>query len=163
MVNRESHYYNGERYLLEVIERDAPPAVDLGHHIMTLYVRPGTEPGKRLTILREWYRARLKERLPLLIRHYQKVMGVEVVKFGIKQMKTKWGACSPAAGRIWINLELARKPPECLEYIVVHEMVHLLEPRHDDRFKALMEKFLPKWRFYRDGLNALPVRHEKWG
>lgn len=86
-----------------------------------------------------------------------------MAEFGVKQMKTKWGTCNPAARRIWVTLELAKKPAECLEYIVVHEMVHLLEPSHNERFKALMEEYLPKWRFYRDELNNLPVRYEDWG
>lgn len=163
MVGGESHYFNGQRYLLEIVERNSVPEVDLGHHTITLYVRPGTAPDKRLAILREWYRANLKERLPPIIGHYEKLMGVKVAEFGVKQMKTKWGTCNPAAGRIWVNLELAKKPASCLEYIVVHEMVHLLEPSHNKRFKSLMEQYMPNWRGYRDELNSLPVRYEDWG
>lgn len=163
MVGGESHYYNGQRYLLEIVEREAPPEVDLGHHTITLYVRSATDPDKRLAVLREWYRARLKERLPALIQRYEKLMNVQVAEFGVKQMKTRWGTCNPAAGRIWVNLELAKKPASCLEYIVVHEMVHLLEPSHNERFKQLMTQYMPNWRSYRDDLNSLPVRYEDWG
>ena len=162
MLNRESHYYNGKRYLLKVVERDGAANVDLGHHTLTLFVRPGTEPEKRLLLLKEWYREQLKTRLPELITKYEKLMDVSVAEFGIKQMKTKWGTCNPEARRIWVNLELAKKPTECLEYIVVHEMVHLLEPSHNRRFTALMDEYLPKWRFHRDELNNLPVRYEHW-
>lgn len=162
MLNRESHYYNGKRYLLKVVEREGVPDVDLGHNTLTLFVRPVTAPDKRLEVLRNWYRQQLKTRLPKLIARYEKRMNVRVAEFGIKQMKTKWGTCNPEARRIWVNLELAKKPAECLEYIVVHEMVHLLEPTHNQRFTSLMDEYLPKWRFYRDELNSLPVRYEHW-
>ncbi len=157
MINRESHYYNGKRYLLKVVERNQTPEVDLSHRIMTLFVRPGTDTEKRQVILKEWYRQQLKQSIPTIIQHYEPIMQVKVAEFGIKQMKTRWGTCNTAARRIWINLELAKKPPECLEYIVVHEMVHLLERSHNHRFVAFMDQFLPKWRAYKDELDRLPV------
>ncbi len=157
MINRESHYYNGKRYLLKVVERNQTPEVDLSHRIMTLFVRPGTDIEKRQVILKEWYRQQLKQSIPAIIQHYEPIMQVKVAEFGIKQMKTRWGTCNTAARRIWINLELAKKPPECLEYIVVHEMVHLLERSHNHRFVAFMDQFLPKWRAYKDELDRLPV------
>ena len=161
-INRESHYFNGKRYLLKVTERDATPKVVLKHSAIELYVRPETDAVKRKSILDEWYRRKLKETVPSLIEKWKKKMNVQVKEFGIKKMKTKWGTCNRQAKRIWLNLELAKKPAECLEYIVVHEMVHLLERNHNDRFIALMTEFMPKWRFYKDELNRLPVSHVDW-
>ncbi len=161
-LNRESHYFNGERYLLEVIEQDAAPKVELKHSKIELYVRPQTNREKMKSILDEWYRSQLKASLPTLIEKWEKKMNVRVNEFGIKKMKTRWGTCNRKAKRIWLNLELAKKPGECLEYIVVHEMVHLLERNHNDRFTSLMNAFMPKWRFYKDELNRLSVRHEDW-
>ncbi|MEA1971452.1 MAG: SprT family zinc-dependent metalloprotease [Thermodesulfobacteriota bacterium] len=161
-INRESHYFNGKRYLLKVIERNAAPKVVLKHSAIELYVRPETNTLKRKAILNEWYRQKLKETVPSLIEKWEKKMNVQVNEFGIKKMKTRWGTCNRNAKRIWLNLELAKKPPECLEYIVVHEMVHLLERKHNDRFIALMTGFVPKWRFYKDELNRLPVSHAGW-
>jgi len=161
-INRESHYFNGKRYLLKVVERNAAPKVVLKHSAIELYVRPETNAVKRKIILNEWYRQKLKEMVPSLIEKWEKKMNVQVCEFGIKRMKTRWGTCNRQAKRIWLNLELAKKPPECLEYIVVHEMVHLLERKHNDRFIALMTEFIPKWRFYKDELNRLPVSHVGW-
>ena len=156
-ITRESHYFNGRRYLLKVIERNAAAKVVLNHSEMELYVRPETDAAARKAILNEWYRQKLKETVPSLIEKWEKKMHVQVKEFGIKRMKTRWGTCNRQAKRIWLNLELAKKPPECLEYIVVHEMVHLLERKHNDRFFALMAEFIPKWRFYKDELDRLPV------
>jgi len=161
-LDRESHYFFGKRYLLKVIEKNLPPIVKLNHSTLELTIRPGTPLVKRQAILYEWYRAQMKLVLPDIINKYEKIMDVEVTEFGIKRMKTKWGTCNPAAKRIWLNLELAKKPVECLEYIVVHEMAHLLERTHNDRFVALMDGFMPKWRFFRDELNRLPVSHVDW-
>ncbi|WP_026073729.1 M48 family metallopeptidase [Acetivibrio cellulolyticus] len=161
-LNRESHFFRGKRYLLKVVETDAPPRIELKHKTMVLCVRAETPMEKRQIIIDEWYRAQLKELIPQLIEKWEKVIKVKVNDFGIRRMKTKWGTCNIDVGRIWINLELAKKPPQCLEYIVVHEMVHLLERKHNNIFIAHMDKFLPKWKFYKDELNQLPVRHEKW-
>jgi predicted metal-dependent hydrolase len=165
-LNRESHYFNGERYLLKIVPVLASQGtayVQLKHKTMELHIRPDASAESRAKLVNEWYRQQLKNAVPALITKYQKIMKVEVAEFGIKKMKTKWGTCNAAAKRIWLNLELAKKPPECLEYIVVHEMTHLLEPSHNDRFVALMDRFMPKWRFHKDELNRLPVRHESWG
>ena len=162
-LNRESHYFKGKRYLLRIIEQDAAPMVELKHSKIKLFVRPQTSKEKMKYILDEWYRSQLKTSLPALIEKWEKKMHVRVNEFGIKKMKTKWGTCNRAAKRIWLNLELAKKPAECLEYIVVHEMVHLLERNHNDRFIALMNEFMPKWRFYKEELNRSPLRHENWG
>jgi len=161
-LNRESHYLWGKRYLLKIVEREAPSAVEVQHSAILLYVRPGSDLEKKQSLLDEWYRRQLKVAIPDLIEVWEKRIGVRVNEFGIKKMKTKWGACNPDARRIWVNLELAKKPKECLEYIVVHEMVHLLERHHNERFITLMDDMLPKWRSLRDDLNRLPVKHEEW-
>ena len=161
-LDRESHYFLGKRYQMRVVESNNKPKIELSHNYLTLQVRPSTTTEKRQIFLNDWYRAQLKHLIPPLINQYQQLINVNVSEFGVKRMKTKWGTCNPTARRIWINLELAKKPPECLEYIVVHEMVHLLEPTHNNRFLSLMNLFLPKWRLYKDELNKLPVRHENW-
>jgi predicted metal-dependent hydrolase len=161
-LNRESHYFRGKRYLLKIVEREAPPFVDLQHSSIFLHIRPDATQEKKQLVLDEWYRQLLKEAIPDLISSWEKKIGVRVNEFGVRKMKTKWGTCNPEARRIWVNLELAKKPQECLEYIVVHEMVHILERHHNERFIALMDTVLPKWRSIRDDLNRLPVKHEEW-
>ncbi len=162
-LNRESHYLWGKRYLLKIVERDAPPFVDLQHSSILLHIRPDATQEKKQLVLDEWYRQFLKAAIPDLILSWEKKIGVRVNEFGVRKMKTRWGTCNPEARRIWVNLELAKKPQECLEYIVVHEMVHILERHHNERFIALMDNVMPKWRSLRDDLNRLPVKHEKWG
>lgn len=161
-LDRESHYVWGKRYLLKVIEKDAAPEIDLKHNKMLLQIRPGTGDGKKQEILEAWYREQLKEVVPLLIAKWEPLMDVKVERFFVQRMKTKWGSCSSGSNSIRLNTDLVKKPPECLEYIVVHEMTHLLEPTHNSRFIALMDQFMPKWRFYKEELNRLPVRHESW-
>ena len=161
-INRESHYYMGKRYLLKVMEHNALPKVEFMHDIIEMYIRPNTSGEKREAILDEWYRQRLKDIIPSLIAQYEKTMKVQLSEFGIKKMKTRWGTCNIQANRIWLNLELAKKPKECVEYVVVHEMVHMLERQHNERFIALIDKYLPKWRFYKEELNRRPLRHENW-
>jgi len=161
-LTKESHYFLGKRYLLKVIERDASPEVELTHNEICLFVRPLTIVHKRQEIIEEWYRTELKKIVPDLIAKWEKVVGVSVNEFGIKKMRTKWGTCNPEAIRIWLNLELAKKPMECIEYIIVHELVHLLERTHNARFIGYMDEFMPKWRFYRDELNRLPFSHTGW-
>jgi hypothetical protein len=161
-LDRESHYVWGKRYLLKLSEKDAAPEVDLRHSHLVLHVRPQTTEEKKQAILDEWYRAQLKAAVPALIAKWEPLMHVKVERFFVQRMKTKWGSCSLASAGIRLNTDLARKPRECLEYIVVHEMVHLLEPTHNTRFIALMDMFMPNWRFHRQSLNRLPVRHESW-
>ena len=161
-LDRESHYVWGKRYLLKVIEHDGAPEVELKHSAMLLYIRPATSDIRKQEILDAWYREQLKEVASDLIVKWEPLMGVKVQKFFVQKMKTKWGSCSPASSSIRLNTDLAKKPPECLEYIVVHEMTHLLEPTHNSRFVNLMDQFMPKWRFYKEELNKLPVRHETW-
>jgi len=162
-ITGESHYYLGKRYLLRVIEHKAPPKVVLKHGIMELYIRPNTDLEKRGKILDEWYRRRLKEIAPGIIAKYEKAMKVKVNEFGIKKMKTKWGSCNIKAKRLWLNLELAKKERHYLEYIIVHEMVHLLERHHNDQFMAHMDRFIPQWRFLKEELNRSMLPHANWG
>ncbi len=161
-LDRESHYIWGRRYLLTVEEGEATPAVTLKHSRLLLSVRPGTDEAKRQEILEGWYRDQLRQAVPPLIARWEPRLGVKVERFFIQRMKTKWGSCTPQAGSIRLNSELAKKPRDCLEYIVLHEMVHLLEPTHNARFVALMDQYMPRWQFRRDVLNRLPVRHEQW-
>ena len=161
-VTRESHYFMGKRYLLRVIDSESTPRVILKHDIIEMYVRPGSGIGKRKEILDTWYRQQLKELLPKYLAKWEKIIKVNVGEIGIKRMKTRWGTCNREAGRIWLNLEIANKPPECLEYILVHEMVHLLERRHNEIFVTYMDRFLPKWRAIREELNQLPIGHPAW-
>ena len=163
MVTGESHYFLGRRYLLDVVYRHGRHEVVIDNNTrLTLYVQPGTSQQNREKALLEWYRQKLKDMIPALIARWEPVIGVQVGAWGIKKMKTRWGACNIVAKRIWLNLELAKKPPECLTYILVHEMVHLLERHHNDRFRSLMERFLPSWRMYREELNRAPLAHEDW-
>ncbi len=152
-ISGESHYYKGSSYRLELIEQDARPHVEIDGQMLKLYVRPGADLEKRKAVMNEFYRCQLKQVLPGIIAKWEKEMRVRVSEFGVKRMKTKWGTCNRKARRIWINLELAKKPPECLEYIVVHEMVHLLERYHNSVFYGYMDRFLPLWRTYKSMLN----------
>jgi len=161
-LDRESHYVWGKRYLLKVLESDATPAVELKHSEMHLHVRPGSSEEKKQEVIEEWYRAQLKLAIPALIAKWEPIMGVNVTRFFVQRMKTKWGSCNPKARSVRLNTELAKKPSECLEYVVVHEMAHLLEPTHNSRFITLMDSFIPQWQFYRKELNRLPVKHEDW-
>ena len=161
-VTGESHYFEGRRYRLDVIERDAPPTVKLRNTRLELGVRPNSDRDAREAVLHRWYRRHLRNQLPPLVAKWEPKLGVTVEDVRIKKMKTLWGSCNIEARRIWLNLELAKKPSSCLAYILVHEMVHLLERHHNDRFRELMDKFLPQWRSYRDELNRAPLAHEDW-
>jgi predicted metal-dependent hydrolase len=162
-VSRESHYFKGRRYLLNVIEHEGRPKVILtGKPGIDLYVPKGSSQAKRGKILQEWYRQELKTQIPPLIEKWEKIMNVSVADWGVKKMKTRWGTCNVRVRRIWVNLEIAKKPVQCLDYIVVHEMTHLLERRHNGNFVALMDKFLPNWKSLRQSLNSYPLRHEHW-
>jgi len=161
-IEKESHYFMGERYLLTVIERNTKPIVILKHTSIELQVRPNASKNKRKEIMDDWYRDEMKKVIPELLAKWEKKIGVRANDFGIKKMRTKWGSCNIEAKRIWLNLELAKKPLICLEYILVHELVHLLERNHNDRFIRYMNEFMPKWRFYKDELNRLPFRYLDW-
>ena len=159
----ESHYYQGNRYLLEVVYHNGPPAVMVrDKSTLELRVRTGSDAAQRERVLLAWYRRQLKAAVPTLVAKWEAILGVQVVEWGIKRMKTRWGTCNLKARRIWLNLELVKWPVRCLEYIVVHEMVHLLEHKHDAAFVAHMDRYLPQWRLVRDELNRGPLAHETW-
>lgn len=155
-IQGESHYVQGQRYLLNIIEEDKPPKVHIRNKkYLDLYVRPGSDRSKREEVIREWYRGILKEQIPVLIEKWEKELGVTVKDWGVKQMKTKWGSCNVNDRRIWLNLELAKKPKAILDYVVLHEMVHLKERLHNERFKALLDQHMPSWRKRREDLNQV--------
>ncbi|MGK7945944.1 MAG: M48 family metallopeptidase [Microcystaceae cyanobacterium] len=156
-INRESHYVWGERYLLKIIEKNQPPQIDIQHKTLVLQVRPETSLEKKEAILYYWYREQLKQAIPPLLKKWEGLMNVKVNKFFVQRMKTKWGSCNPTARNIRLNSELAKKPRECLEYVLVHEMNHLIEPSHNHRFISLMDSFIPQWRHYQQMLNRLPI------
>ena len=163
-VSGESHYFQGKRFLLEVIDAEDKNRIELkGNKKIFMYCKPGTAKARRAELLKEWYRSELKKQIPPLIKRWEEKIGVNSNDWRVKQMKTKWGACNIEAKRIWLNLELAKKPKICLEYIIVHELVHLLERNHNDRFVSYLDEFMPKWRLHRDELNSLPIAHSDWG
>lgn len=160
---RESHHVWGRRYLLELRERlPGRPAVEISHNRLLLRLPAESDTQRRQTTLETWYRLQVHEAAPPLIDRWSAKLGVRPARFFVQHMKTKWGSCNPKTGTIRLNTELARKPPVCLEYLVVHELMHLIEPTHGPHFVELMDRHLPKWRFYRDELNRLPMRHEDW-
>ena len=156
-VSGEIHYFQGSRYLLDVIYQDGSSSVSLHNQTrMDLIVPPSSDMAQREQILLSWYRQQLKEMIPPLIARWEAIIGVQVAEWGVKQMKTRWGSCNIRARRIWLNLALINKPVYLLEYVIVHELVHLLERQHNDKFKAYMSKYLPDWRLYREELNIVP-------
>jgi predicted metal-dependent hydrolase len=157
-VSGESHYYQGKRYRLQVTYQPGSPSVDIGgQNTIEMVVRPGTDTAARERVLVEWYRARLKEAMPAIVAKWEAATGLNVAEWRVKRMKTRWGSCNVKARRIWVNLELAKRPACCLEYVILHEMVHLLERSHGVQFKALMDRFLPQWRSRRRELNRVPI------
>lgn len=161
-VERESHYLWGRRYLLSIVEKDVKPFVRLDHRRITLTVRPGSSPAKREEVMQEWHRSLLHESVPPLIRKWEAKLGVEVAGYFLQRMKTKWGGCNPRQRNIRLNTELVKKPKDLLEYVVVHEMVHLIEPKHSERFVAKMTEYYPTWRDARAELNELPLAAGVW-
>jgi predicted metal-dependent hydrolase len=161
-IPRESHYYLGQRYLLKVVEHDAAPKVVLKHNSIELYIRKGATDAQREDILQGWYRQQLRELIPQYIAKLEKKMNVKVTEVRIRTMKTKWGTCSPKAKRIWLNTELAKKPLDSIEYVLVHEMVHLKERNHNEKFITYMEKILPEWKHLREELNRSALGHVEW-
>ena len=158
MVTGESHYFQGRRYRLKVVEINRPPTVKLSNNsTIELRVRPGSDRAKREAVLYSWYRKKLKGQIPAVINKWEPIIGVKIADWGVRKMKTRWGSCNRKAGRIWLNLELAKKSPSCLEYVVVHEMLHLVERHHNDRFKELISDLLPNWQTTRDELNRSPI------
>jgi predicted metal-dependent hydrolase len=163
-VSGESHYFLGKRYRLEVVYENSSPRASLkGKNKIILRARPESTLGRREQILLDWYRSELRNISKELLEAWQKRIGVGVESWGIKRMKTRWGTCNQRAGRIWLNSELAKKPVACIEYVVVHELVHLIEKKHNDRFIGLMSRHLPKWRSSKEELNRSMLSHETWG
>jgi len=161
-LDRESHYVWGTRYLLKVVQDNDAPKVELKHRTMILRVALGTSDEAKQAILARWYREQLKAAVPSLIAKWEPIIPAKVERVFVQRMKTKWGSCNPPKRSIRLNTDLAKKPRECLEYIVIHEMVHIQEPTHSTRFVAFMDRLMPQWRARRDELNRLPVCHEEW-
>lgn len=163
MVSGETHFVQGRRYRLEVIKKDeAAKVVPRNMRRLELFVRPRDGRECREQVLDRWYRECLREEIAELVAKWGPRIGVHVKEWGIRKMKTRWGTCNREARRIWVNLELAKKPPSCLEFIVVHEMVRLIERHHSERFRELMDEVLPPWRQYRDQLTHAPLSHQSW-
>lgn len=163
MTSGESHYFLGRRYRLRVLETSGAAFVVLrSRAFVELHVRRGTDAKGRQRVLDNWYREHLRRLIPSLLTKWEAILGVQAAAWGIRRMKTKWGACSVDARRIWLNLELAKKPVQCLEYIIVHELMHLVERHHNDRFVSLMDRHLPRWRHHRTVLNEAPLGHAEW-
>lgn len=161
-VTRESHYLWGKRYLLSVVEREEKPFVRMDHRRITLTVRPGSSTAKRGAVMHEWHKTLLHDAIPPLIARWEPKAGVTVKRYFLQRMKTKWGACNARASTIRLNTELVKKPKDLLEYVIVHEMLHLIEPTHSERYVGLLDKHYPAWREARAELNELPLAAEAW-
>lgn len=161
-VNRESHYYLGKRYLLKVIEQKSTPVLVLKHSTIELHVRPNSTKEQKEELLQSWYRQQLRDLMSPLISKLEKTLNVKANKINIRSMKTRWGTCNTETKRIWLNTELAKKPIENIEYVLVHEMVHLIERNHNNDFIKYMDKYLPKWKYLREELNRSALGHVEW-
>lgn len=161
-VERESHNLWGRRHLLTVAHRQIKPFVSLNHRRITLTVRPGSSLQKRADVIHEWHKSLLHEVVPSLIQKWEPKLKVKVASYFLQRMKTKWGGCNYKARHIRLNTELVKKPKDLLEYVLVHEMVHLIEPTHSDRFIAILNEHYPSWREARAELNDLPLAAEVW-
>jgi predicted metal-dependent hydrolase len=163
MVSGESHYYLGRRYRLRVVEHEGPNRVVLRNRAtLELQMRHGCAPAERRRVLQRWYRSRLRELVPALVAKWEGILEVRAAEVRVRTMKTKWGACTVDAQRIWLNLELAKKPVQCLEYLVMHELAHLVERHHNEIFTSLMDRHMPQWRHHRKTLNEAPLGHADW-
>ncbi len=163
MLTGESHYLWGRRYRLNVVRHTGANGVYVrGRNVIDLYIRPGAGAARRKVVLNEWYREQLKAKIPKLTPVWESKVGVDVAELRVKRMKTRWGTCNIEARRVWLNLELAKKPLKCLEFVLVHEMVHLLERHHNERFAWHMDRVMPSWRLVREELNRLPLAHTNW-
>ncbi len=161
-IERESHTLWGRRYLMTVLHREAKPCITIDHKRITLTVRPGSDAGRRAAVIHEWHKSLLHEVVPTLIKKWESKLEVKVAGYYLQRMKTKWGSCNHKAGHIRLNTELVKKPKDSLEYVIAHEMMHLLEPTHSDRFTAILEEHYPNWREARAELNELPLTAEVW-
>ncbi|WP_448872811.1 M48 family metallopeptidase [Desulfobulbus propionicus] len=161
-IERESHSLWGRRYLMRVVQRECKPFVTLDHRRITLTVRPGSDANRRAEVMHAWHKSLLHQAVPPLVSKWEQKLGVKVRGYFLQRMKTKWGSCNHRAGHIRLNTELVKKPKDLLEYVIVHEMAHLIEPTHSDRFIALLEEHYPTWREARAELNELPLTAESW-
>lgn len=161
-IERESHYLWGRRHLLTIVYREIKPFVSLDHRRITLTVRPGSDTQKRANVIYEWHKSLLHELVPSLIKKWEPRLNVRVAGYFLQRMKTKWGSCNHNARHIRINTQLVTKPKDLLEYVIVHEMVHLIEPTHSDRFLTILGDHYPTWREARAELNELPLAAESW-
>lgn len=161
-VERESHYVWGRRHLLSIIYDDCKPSVSIDHKRITLTIRPESDDAKRQSVIHAWHKSLLHEIIPSLIKKWEPKLGVTVQQYFLQRMKTKWGSCNHESGHIRLNTELIKKPKDLLEYVVVHEMLHLIEPTHSERFITLLTKHYPSWRDARSELNDLPLAAEHW-
>jgi predicted metal-dependent hydrolase len=163
LATGESHYFLGRRYRLDVIGHEGQPSICVPNNTtIEMRVRPEANRDRREAVLQQWYRGQLRAQIAPLLAKWEPEVSVTIAEVRIKKMKTRWGSCNAPARRVWLNLELARKPASCLEYILVHEMVHILERRHSKRFRELMDTLMPAWRLYREELNRAPLAHEEW-
>lgn len=162
MVSGESHYFLGQRYRLRLVCKDGSPKILIRSRILELHVSKKASTREREQVLQRWYRQQLREQISPLLVKWQRALNVEVAECRVKRMKTKWGSCNAEARRIWLNLELAKKPVQCLEYLIVHELAHLIERHHNGTFVAIMDKHLPQWRLHRQELNSAPLANETW-
>lgn len=161
-VSGETHFHLGVPYRLRVLRRDGAPRVRIATDRLELTVPPGSDRDYRERVVQRWQRSELRERAQALVTSWAEAMALPLPAFGIKRMRTKWGSCNTASKRIWLNLELAKKPPACIDYLVCHEVAHLIEPSHGERFIALMDRHMPRWRVVRAELNREPLGHEEW-
>ena len=162
-VSGESHYFQGNRYLLNVIYSDSPVKIHIRNKkIMDLYVPKDSNQEYREKVMTAWYRVQIKKEILPMVEKWEEIIGEKVFEYRVRKMKTMWGSCNSNARRIWLNLELIKKPKHCLEYIIVHEMVHLIERHHNGNFVSLMDGYMPNWRLYKDELNKFPLSHAEW-
>lgn len=161
-LERESHYFWGQRYLLKIFEGEKPSRVGVTHRHIALHVPSDASQQKRQTVLEDWYRAELKAAIQPLVEKWEKQLGLDVERYFVQKMKTKWGSCNPKSRTIRLNLELAKKPLQCLDYVVLHEILHFLVGDHGERFVALMDHHMPTWRTVRQILNEAPLSHAEW-
>lgn len=158
-VSGETHYLWGKRYRLEVIQRHGRHEIKTGGNKLRMYVQPGTQPSKRAELINTYYRQQVKQKLPALVKHWQQILKVEPSYWLVRKMRTKWGSCNEDQKRILLNSELAKKPVECLEFVVLHEIAHLLERHHNERFQAILDKNMPQWPEIKNLLNQLPTQY----
>jgi len=162
-VSGESHYFFGKRYLLNVLKTKDKPRIEIKRtKYMDLYIKENTKYKKKEKIIENFYRAEIKKLIPDLLEKWEKILGINVNEVRIKKMKTKWGSCNPKDKRIWLNLELAKKPFHCIEYVMVHEMIHFAEKNHSDKFRHLIKLHLPQWEQHKKELNSSILSYSTW-